>query len=67
MDTKQAVVFLHRNNVNCFYVVDDLTILDNVMSFHIEDTLYKFQFSLLAYNNAFGDGIYDCTKLQAIN
>jgi len=67
MDAKQAVVYIHRNGNNCLYVVNDLCILDNIVSFHIEETFYKFKFSFVMYKSIFGGEVYDCTKLQALN
>lgn len=61
-----AVVYINRNDKNCFYIVHDLTINEDVLSMTIEDTFYKFKFCLSCFKGVYGDGIIDCTELSKL-
>ena len=56
-----------KDGKDCFYIVDDLRIVDGVLSFHIESTFYEFEFSIIALSG-FGDYMMvDCERLRPIH
>jgi len=63
---KEHVIFINRNGKNCYYLVTDLNINDGLMTFHIEDDLYVYEMSLVAFSS-FLSGIVDCTKLKLLS
>lgn len=60
------VVRLVRNGKECFYITSDLTVQGDILTFHIDNDFYMFEFSILAYHTVMESGLIDCTKLREV-
>ena len=60
------VVRIIRDGKCCFYLVTDLRVEGNLLTFQIESDFYAFEFSLLAYHEVMSSGIIDCTRLKQL-
>lgn len=60
------VVRIFRNGRECYYLTYDLFVNDKILSFHIDEDFYVFEFSLLAYHMVMDSGLIDCTKLKEV-
>ena len=60
------VVRILRNGKECYYITNDLKVQGNVLTFHIDDDFYMFEFSILAYHTVMESGLIDCTKLKEV-
>lgn len=60
-------VRVHRNGKDCFYIVEDLTITKDFLTFHIQSDFYIYEMSLLAYELLPTCYLVDCTKLKLVD
>lgn len=61
------LVKIRRNKKDHYYLVDDITINNGYLTFHILDKLYVYEMSFLAYATTPNADLVDCTRLKLVD